>query len=77
MAGVSWPLFIPIVGLLALAALFVSRRRPPVVNENPGRCSSCETPMSLRRVPLLKSHALLGEWECSHCGSRSKSGTVG
>jgi hypothetical protein len=30
--------------------------------------------MSLRRVPLLKSHAVLGERECPHCRNRFKSG---
>jgi hypothetical protein len=49
------------VALVALGAVLAGiRRRPPSVEDNPGHCSSCETPMSLRRVPLLKSHAVLG-----------------
>jgi len=73
MAGI-WTYLIPIVVLFALCALMLSRRRPPPADEHQSQCSKCETPMSLRPVPLLKSHALLGEWECPHCRNRFKSG---
>jgi hypothetical protein len=73
MVGI-WTFCIPIVVLIALCALMLSRWRPRSVEDNPGHCSSCETPMSLRRVPLLKSHAVLGERECPHCRNRFKSG---
>ena len=63
MEGIVFPALI--VSLVALGAVLAGiRRRPRSVEDNPGLCSSCETPMSLRRGPLLKSHALLGEWEC-------------
>jgi hypothetical protein len=72
MDGIVWLFLAPIVALVALGAVLAGlRRRPPSVEDNPGHCSSCETPMSLRPVPLLKSHALLGEWVCPHCGTRT------
>jgi DNA-directed RNA polymerase subunit RPC12/RpoP len=76
MEGIIWIFLALIVALVALGAVLAGRvRRPPSVEDNPGHCSSCETPMSLRPVPLLKSRALLGEWVCPHCGHRlSKSG---
>jgi hypothetical protein len=74
MAGILSYL-IPIVALAVLGAMPVGLRRcPPSVEDNPGHCSSCATPMSLRRVPSRKSHAFLGEWVCPHCRNRFKSG---
>jgi uncharacterized Zn-finger protein len=75
MDGIIWLFLALIVALVALGVVLAGlRRRPPSVEGNPGHCSSCETPMSLRRVPLLQSHALLGEWVCPHCSNRFKSG---
>jgi hypothetical protein len=73
MAGI-WPYCIPIAAVVALGVVLLRRRRPPRINQASGHCSSCRTPMSLRRVPLAKSHALLGEWVCPHCGNKSKAG---
>jgi hypothetical protein len=71
MDGIIWLIPALIVALVALGAVLPGLRwRRPPVDKSPGQCSSCETPMSLRRVPLIKSHALLGEWECPHCGTR-------
>jgi hypothetical protein len=67
-----WLLLVFIVALASICVL--AGMRPGITKSR--HCPSCETPMSLRRVPLLKSHALLGAWECPHCGSRSKSGTA-
>ena len=71
MAGI-WTYLIPIVVLIALCALMLNRPRP--VDEHQSQCSRCDTPMLLRLVPLLKSHAFLGEWVCPHCRNRFKSG---
>jgi hypothetical protein len=71
MEDIVWFLIVSILALIALAILLSSiRRRPQSLHQNAGRCPECETPMSLRRVSPLKSHALLGEWECPHCGAR-------
>jgi hypothetical protein len=75
MDGIIWLFLALLVSVVALGAVLAGlRRRPPSVEDNAGHCSSCATPMSLRRVPLLKSHAVLGEWECPHCRNRFKSG---
>jgi hypothetical protein len=75
MDGIIWLFLALTVALVAFGVVLLGRRRPSGI-DSPRHCSICQTPMSLRRVPLLKSHALLGEWECPHCGSRSKSGTA-
>jgi hypothetical protein len=73
MDGIIWLFLALIVALVALGAVLAGlRRRPPQIKTD--HCPSCRTPMSLRRVPLFKSHALLGEWQCPHCGNRTKSG---
>jgi DNA-directed RNA polymerase subunit RPC12/RpoP len=75
MEGIVWLVLALVVSLVSLGGVLAGmRRRRPAPHENPGHCSRCETPMSLRRVPLLKSHALFGEWVCPHCGSRIRSG---
>jgi ribosomal protein L37AE/L43A len=75
MDGIIWLFLALIVALVALGAVLAGlRRRPPSVEQNPGRCTSCETPMSLRRVSLFRSLTLSGEWVCPHCGNRIKSG---
>lgn len=69
MEGIVW-LFLALIVALIAVGLTGIRRRPPSIEQNLGRCSSHETPMSLRRVPLTKSHAPLGEWICPHCNTR-------
>jgi hypothetical protein len=49
------------------------RRRRLGADLKPLHCSSCPTPMSLRRISIFRSHMLLGAWECPHCGNRIKS----
>jgi hypothetical protein len=72
MDGIVWLFLALTVALVAVGVALAGRRRPSGI-DSPRHCSTCQTPMSLRRVPLLKSHALLGEWECPHCGNRSSS----
>ncbi len=50
------------------------RRRRLGVDQKTKHCSRCETPMSLRRVPILESLMLRGMWICPHCGNRTKPG---
>jgi DNA-directed RNA polymerase subunit RPC12/RpoP len=69
MAGV-WTYLILIILIFALGAALRARRRRLAVNPKPDRCSNCKTPMSLRRVSALESHAVFGEWACPHCGTR-------
>jgi ribosomal protein L37AE/L43A len=72
MAGISWSYLIPIISLIALGAVLVSVRRRRSANERkPDHCSSCATPMSLRRVSTYKSHVMPGAWMCPHCGART------
>jgi DNA-directed RNA polymerase subunit RPC12/RpoP len=71
MEGVIWLFPALVLALICLAVVLAGiRPRPPSVSQSPGQCSNCETPMSLRRVSVLESHALLGEWVCPHCGMR-------
>jgi hypothetical protein len=76
MDGIIWLFLALTVALVAFGVVLLGRRRPSGI-DSPRHCSICQTPMSLRRVPLLKSHALLGEWECPHCRTRmNKRGRV-
>jgi hypothetical protein len=71
MEGVIWLFLALVLALICLGVVLAGlRRRRPTVSPNPGHCSNCKTPMSLRRVSVLQSHALLGEWVCPHCGTR-------
>jgi hypothetical protein len=69
MAGV-WTYLIPIIVIVALGAALSARRRPPKIEQNPGQCSKCETPMSLRRVSIFISFPTLSACVCPHCGLR-------
>jgi hypothetical protein len=72
MEGTIWLFLALIVALFALGALLADvRRRAPTIKQNPGQCSNCETPMSLRRVPIFQSPSFKGEWMCPHCGART------
>jgi predicted RNA-binding Zn-ribbon protein involved in translation (DUF1610 family) len=74
MEGVAWLYLASIIVFFALGALLVSaHRRRLAVNPKPDRCSSCETPMSLRRVSIFESSTLRVQWTCPHCGTRIKS----
>jgi hypothetical protein len=74
MEGSIWLFIAFIVALVALGAVLAGLRwRPPPVDKSPGQCSSCETPMSLRRVSIFESPTLRGMWMCPHCGNRIKS----
>jgi DNA-directed RNA polymerase subunit RPC12/RpoP len=73
MEGTIWLFLALPVALVALGAVLAGiRRRPPSVEDNPGHCSSCETPMSLRRVSIFESLTLRGVWRCPHCGTRMR-----
>jgi hypothetical protein len=50
-----------LVALVAIGVLVAGRRgRVRSVEQNSRRCSSCQTPMSLRRVSLIQSLTLRG-----------------
>jgi ribosomal protein L37AE/L43A len=74
MDGIIWLLLALILALVALGVVLVGiRRRAPKIKLD--HCASCRTPISLRRVSFFRSHMLLGEWVCPHCGTRmNKSG---
>jgi hypothetical protein len=74
MDGIIWLFLALIVALISLSVVLMGiRRRPPKINLD--HCHSCRTPISLRRVSFFRSHMLLGEWVCPHCGTRmNKSG---
>jgi hypothetical protein len=75
MEDTIWLFLALIVALVALGALLTDvRRRAPTIKQNPGQCSNCETPMSMRRVPIFQSPSFKGQWMCPHCGNRTKSG---
>jgi hypothetical protein len=68
MEGVIWLFLALIVALVALGVVLVGlRRRPSRIDQEPRHCSSCQTPMSLRRVPLFQSLTRRGKWVCPHC----------
>ena len=69
MEGIIWLILALLVALVALGVVLAGIRQRA---HNPAHCTSCETPMSLRRVSILRSHLLLGEWICPHCGKRIK-----
>jgi predicted RNA-binding Zn-ribbon protein involved in translation (DUF1610 family) len=71
MDGIIWLFLALIVALVALGAVLAGlRRRPPSMEDDPARCTSCETPMSLRRVSIFESPTLRVQWVCPHCGNR-------
>jgi hypothetical protein len=73
MEGIIWLFLASTVAIIAVGVVRAGRRSPSGID--PSRhCLGRQTPMSLRRLPLLKSHAVLGESVCPHCGSRSRSG---
>jgi hypothetical protein len=74
MDGIIWLFLALILALVALGVVLVGiRRRPPKIKLD--HRHSCRTPISLRRVSFFRSHMLLGEWVCPHCGTRmNKSG---
>jgi ribosomal protein L37AE/L43A len=63
-----------LIALVAVGVVLAGRRRPSGINPTSRHCTRCQTPMSLRRVSLLRSLVLLGEWVCPHCGNRIKAG---
>jgi hypothetical protein len=72
MDGINW-LFLALLVVLMMVGVMTGWRGPGrSVDQNLKRCPNCETPMSLRRVSLLRSLSLLGAWVCPHCGNRTK-----
>jgi len=69
MDGVTWVFLVLLISLIALGVIAGLRRKRLGVNP-PRHCSSCTTPMSLRRVSLLQLLTSRGEWMCPHCGTR-------
>jgi len=75
MDGIFWLFLAFLVALVALGAVLAGlRRRAPSMEHAPARCTSCETPMSLRRVSIFEAPRLRVQWVCPHCGSRIKKG---
>jgi hypothetical protein len=71
MDGIIWLFLLQAVALIVLAVVLMSRRgRASGVDPNLGHCSSCRTPISMRRVSLAQSLMLRGAWVCPHCGTR-------
>jgi hypothetical protein len=74
MDGIIW-LFLALLGtFMAVGVVAAGRQGSSGVNTIPRHCASCQTPMSLRRVPILRWQRLLGAWECPHCGARTGAG---
>jgi hypothetical protein len=70
MEDVIWLCATVLVALVALTVVVARLRgRPQSMEQNPRRCLSCATPMSLRRVSIFRSHSF-GEWVCPHCGTK-------
>jgi hypothetical protein len=72
MDGIVWLFLSLTVALLALGVVLVRLRREASGVDPPRHCSSCQTPMSLRRASLFQSLTLRGTWTCPHCGTRIK-----
>jgi predicted RNA-binding Zn-ribbon protein involved in translation (DUF1610 family) len=77
MEGIVWLFLALIVASVALGPVLAGlRRRPPSMEHDPARCTSCETPMSLRRVSIFEWPTLRIQWVCPHCGNRIKKGRI-
>jgi ribosomal protein L37AE/L43A len=78
MEGVIWLFLVLLVALIAFGVVAGLRRKRLGVDP-PRHCSSCKTPMSLRRVSLLQRLTFRGMWMCPHCGTRmrKKAGMAG
>jgi hypothetical protein len=76
MDGKIWLFPAVMVALVMLALVLMAlRRRPSGPDQQLRHCSSCQTPMSPRRVSFFESLTLRGAWICPHCGARmSKAG---
>jgi hypothetical protein len=71
-----WLFLAEVVALAALALVLTGMRQWRLRTDQRSRhCPHCDTPMSMRRISLLKSLLFLVAWECPHCGSRSRSRT--
>jgi ribosomal protein L37AE/L43A len=71
MDGVVW-LFLVLFGGLVVGVVALGRGRGRSIEKESGRCPSCQTPMSPRRVSNFRSRLFLGQWVCPHCGTRMK-----
>jgi len=70
MDGKIWLFLALVIALVAVGVVLVGRRRRPGADQTSRHCPRCETPMSLRRAPILESLTLRGLWLCPHCGTR-------
>jgi predicted RNA-binding Zn-ribbon protein involved in translation (DUF1610 family) len=71
MEGIIWFFLALIVALIAIGFVLAGlRRRQSSMEHDPARCTSCETPISPRRVSIFQSLALRGVSMCPHCGTR-------
>jgi hypothetical protein len=72
MDGIVWLFLTLLVALVVVGVVALGRGRARPSEQDLGRCSSCLTPMSPRRVSILRSRPFLGHWVCPHCGTRMK-----
>jgi hypothetical protein len=72
MDGIVWLFLTLLVALMVVGVVAVGRGRVRSMGQDLGRCSSCLTPMSPRRVSSFRSRPFLGHWVCPHCGTRIK-----
>jgi hypothetical protein len=75
MEGINW-LYLALILVAVCFVLVGLRRRAPSMEHDPARCTSCETPMSLRRVSIFESPTLRIRWVCPHCRNRITKGTT-
>jgi hypothetical protein len=72
MDRIIWLSLALIVALVAFGIVAGTLRGRVGVDQTPRRCPHCETPMSMRRVPLAQALTFRGVWMRPHCGTRLK-----
>jgi predicted RNA-binding Zn-ribbon protein involved in translation (DUF1610 family) len=70
MDGSIW-LYLALI-LIAVGFALAGLRPRPSEPKQSRHCPNCETPMSMRRVPIFESLMFRGVWMCPHCGTRIK-----
>ena len=70
MDGIVW-LFFALLLIAASLVLGGLRRRQLAADHASRPCPHCQTPISMRRRPLIQVVKIRGRWLCPHCGAKS------
>jgi ribosomal protein L37AE/L43A len=70
MDGIIWLFIAKVMALVVLGVVIVGLRRGRFAVQKSSHCPNCQSPMSMRRVSILRSFTLMGGWVCPHCGTK-------